>query len=263
MSSDPGTAMTVSQGGQVALFGQTPQEQIQRASEMARSLQQVVRSAGLAVNLGGRQYLQFEGWQTLGAFFQCTAVVEWARPVEVDGAKGYEARAVVKTSDGREIGASEGMCLDNERNWSGKPSYALRSMSQTRACAKALRSVFSHIVVLAGFQASPAEEMTGFVGEGPPQAHRPPQTNQGPQGGQGQGRGQAPMTQPQRGKIWHLCQDAGLSRDDSKAFVDSLQIQTVAQASGVIENFNSLLAQWRGDPVPADAEPVFDDDVPF
>jgi hypothetical protein len=41
-----------------------------------------------------------------------------------------------------------------------KPLFQLRSMAQTRACAKALRQVFSWVVVLAGFKPSVAEELS-------------------------------------------------------------------------------------------------------
>lgn len=43
------------------------------------------------------------------------------------------------------------------------PLYQLESMSQTRAQAKALRSRFSWVVVLAGYSPTPAEEMEGVV----------------------------------------------------------------------------------------------------
>lgn len=39
------------------------------------------------------------------------------------------------------------------------PLFQLRSMAQTRACAKALRNVFSWVVVLAGYKATVAEEL--------------------------------------------------------------------------------------------------------
>jgi hypothetical protein len=42
-----------------------------------------------------------------------------------------------------------------------KPLFQLRSMAQTRAEAKVLKSVFGFVVVLAGYQPSVAEEMTG------------------------------------------------------------------------------------------------------
>lgn len=42
------------------------------------------------------------------------------------------------------------------------PMFQLRSMAQTRACAKALRNVLAWVVVLAGYKPTPAEEMTGY-----------------------------------------------------------------------------------------------------
>lgn len=42
------------------------------------------------------------------------------------------------------------------------PLFQLRSMAQTRACAKALRNVLSWIFVLAGFKPAVAEEMAGY-----------------------------------------------------------------------------------------------------
>jgi len=40
------------------------------------------------------------------------------------------------------------------------PLYQLASMAQTRACAKVLRNVMSWVAVLAGYKATPAEELT-------------------------------------------------------------------------------------------------------
>jgi hypothetical protein len=39
------------------------------------------------------------------------------------------------------------------------PMFQLRSMAQTRACAKALRNAFAWVVVLAGYRPTPAEEL--------------------------------------------------------------------------------------------------------
>lgn len=39
------------------------------------------------------------------------------------------------------------------------PQFQLRSMAQTRACAKAFRNVLSWVIVLAGYKATPAEEL--------------------------------------------------------------------------------------------------------
>ena len=47
----------------------------------------------------------------------------------------------------------------DEKNWKGKPWFQLASMAQTRAGAKALRNLLARVVVLAGYNPTPAEEM--------------------------------------------------------------------------------------------------------
>ena len=54
----------------------------------------------------------------------------------------------------------EKMCVGEE----SVPLFQLRSMSQTRACAKALRNALAWVVVLAGFQPTPAEELDDIRG---------------------------------------------------------------------------------------------------
>lgn len=43
------------------------------------------------------------------------------------------------------------------------PLFQLRSMAQTRACAKAMRNALAWVVVLAGFKPTPAEELDGVI----------------------------------------------------------------------------------------------------
>ena len=260
---NPGTSVTVAQGGQVALLDGTPDEQIDRAASMARSLQKVVEQAGLSRSFGGKKkYLEYEAWLTLGRFFGCSPITEWTRPIERSGQiMGFESRVNVVDAQGRVIGGAEGCCMMDESNWRGKPEYAIRSMAQTRTAGKALRSVFGFVAVLAGYSGTPAEEMQGGWDQGPPQAHRPPQANQRPQPGQGQAQG---MSEPQKRKLWAMCINAGLDRDQGKAFVDSLGIQTVRDASRCIESFHDLLQQWRGEPAVVEAEVMPPDDLgPF
>lgn len=139
----------------------SPQEQVDKASEMAKVLQDVVNQADLAKSFGGKKkHLEFEAWQTIGRFFNCTPVTEWTKPImEGDKIIGWESRVKVVDGHGRTIAAAENMCMRDEPNWKDKPNYALRSMSQTRAGGKALRSVFAFVAVLAGYSATPSEEM--------------------------------------------------------------------------------------------------------
>ena len=56
------------------------------------------------------------------------------------------------------------------------PLFQLRSMAQTRACAKALRNVLAWVVVLAGYRPTPAEELDGMTSSEPntPKEPKPP-----------------------------------------------------------------------------------------
>jgi len=139
---------------------------LQEAMVAAKALADVVSKKKKPVIMNGEQYLEFEDWQTVGRFYGTTAKVIETRYIEYGTAQGFEARAVALRY-GKEISAAEAMCLNDEPNWKGKPLFQLKSMAQTRACAKSLRNVLAWVVVLAGYKPTPAEEMTG-------QEHKPP-----------------------------------------------------------------------------------------
>ena len=107
--------------------------------------------------------MEFGGWQTVARFYGASVGVEWTKPIERDGAiLGYEAKAIVQRHGNPESSA-EAMCTRDEKNWASRDEFALRSMAQTRACAKALRNYLAWVAVLAGFRATPAEEVDGIV----------------------------------------------------------------------------------------------------
>jgi tellurite resistance-related uncharacterized protein len=138
-----------------------PKKEVDRAHQMAKVLQDVVKQAGLSRKFGGqKEHLFFEAWQTIGRFFNVTPSTEWSKPI-VAGDKiiGWEARAIVTNANGQVVAAAESMCAGDEPNWKGKAQYAIRSMAQTRASSKALRQAFAWVAVLAGYSATPAEEM--------------------------------------------------------------------------------------------------------
>jgi len=138
---------------------ETPKELINRAREAAVELNKIVSSAQLAINIKGRRYLRFEAWQTMGRFFGITSGTEWTREIiKDDNVIGYEARAYVRMGS-LDISNAEAECTNKEDNWKDKPLWQIRSMAQTRACAKALRNVLAWTVVLAGYQPTPVEEM--------------------------------------------------------------------------------------------------------
>ena len=178
-----------------------PEEVLAEATKAAIALKRVVSMKKDPVIFNNEQYLEREDWGTVAKFYGCTAKSVSTNYVEFGNVRGFEAVAVVVDRNMNEIGRAESMCLSDETNWgevpiyewqdilddkgkkiwdatlrrgkggykakrvqvgtSPKPLFQLRSMAQTRAEAKALKGVFSWVVVLAGYQPTPAEEMTG------------------------------------------------------------------------------------------------------
>lgn len=148
----------------VTLFGTTdPAAIVERASTLATALADVISRKHLFKNISGRNHVLVEGWTLLGSMLGVFAEVEWTRPTE----NGWEARAVARTLNGKIVGAAEAMCSRSERTWNNRDEYALRSMAQTRAVSKALRLPLGYIIELAGYSATPADEI--------PDDHQPQQ----------------------------------------------------------------------------------------
>lgn len=149
-------------------LARAPRQVLAEAQDAAKALQSVISTRKNAVKFNGKHYLSFEDWQTCGRFYGITAKVVSTEVVEIDGTKGFMARAeAISTQTGAVLSAADSMCMNDEKNWQAKPLFQLRSMAQTRACAKSLRNVLAWVVVLAGYEPSVAEEMTGDEGHEP------------------------------------------------------------------------------------------------
>lgn len=152
--------MAVSEVRYDLAIARSPNQVLAEAQGAAKALQSVIEKS--TVKFNGKQYLTFEHWQTCGRFYGVTAKIISTEFIEIDGAKGFIARAeAINTQTGQIVSAAESMCMNDEKNWKEKPLFQLRSMAQTRACAKSLRNVLAWVVVLAGFEPAVAEEMTG------------------------------------------------------------------------------------------------------
>lgn len=195
-----------------------PEQVLAEAQKAATALTNVISMKKDPVKFNGEIYLEREDWGTVARFYNCTAKTVETRYVNYGDVQGFEAVAVVvDIRNGVELGRAESMCLNDEDNWGqvpqyewrdildengkkiwiekngkkfpkaekvqigtkAKPLFQLRSMAQTRAEAKALRGVFSWVVVLAGYKPTPAEEMTGheFDNRQPPPEDKPPIQN--------------------------------------------------------------------------------------
>jgi hypothetical protein len=167
-----------------------PDVVLEEATRAAKALADVIENKKKKVVFNGETYLEFEDWQTLGRFYGVTARVRDTREITFGKdtdyeTHGFEASAeAVLVSTNQVISAAEAMCMTDEPKWSYRPVYRyengdrikvgeepvplfqLRSMAQTRACAKALRNVLAWVVVLAGYKPTPAEEMDGVINGG-------------------------------------------------------------------------------------------------
>src|SRR3990167_4936039 len=146
----------------LALTEGTPANVVARATEMAAILRKVIRDQELFVKIGKREHVTVEGWTTLGAMVGVFPYIVWSRPLRTDDGQplGWEARCVVRQPSGAEIGAAEAQCTREEEHWASRDDYALRSMAQTRATSKAMRLPLAWVMSLAGFDPTPAGEMS-------------------------------------------------------------------------------------------------------
>jgi len=166
------------------LFGSTdPDEVVGRATKHAKALAKVIESRELFTKISGRNHVRVEGWTLLGSMIGVYAVPVWTHPVPedwrdrgLDRPDGWQARVEARTLAGQLVGAATASCMRTERNWAERDEYALESMAQTRATGKALRLPLGFVIVLAGYDATPAEEMPVDHGQQQPtsQAKRQP-----------------------------------------------------------------------------------------
>lgn len=169
-----------------------PELVLEQAHQVAKLLQGVVEKTGAFALISGRKHLKIEAWLTLGSWYGVLPRCLTTTHIELDGAVGYEADAVAVNSTGQVLSQAQAMCMSNEPLWGTRPKYEYdkdtgqsdyvgeepvsdqhrRSMAQTRANAKVLSNVLRWVVVLAGYEPTPTEEMP----EGPEAANdgRPP-----------------------------------------------------------------------------------------
>lgn len=159
--------MAEEEGATLALAEKPPamrpaKEVIAEAQEKAKAVAKVIEQARLAIPMGSKKYVQVEGWNTLAAQYNLVPDIEWTRPVE---GGGFEARAILRhIFTGQVVSHAEAECGtpgDAER-WIESPHFAQRSMAQTRAVSKVCRLALSWVMVLAGYEPTPAEEMDGI-----------------------------------------------------------------------------------------------------
>lgn len=192
--------------GQIVGTGDVRQA-LGRLEQNVRDVIDVARDRGFVMRDdrgGGREFFGLPAWQLLGATYGLLPFVEWSRKL-ADGS-GYEARAIVRTMDGVDIGAAEAECSSSEPNKRRSTNHDLRAMAQTRAMRNALRSVLGSALVLAGFDFADPD---------------------------------APATTEQVKALWTLAGKHDWSREEAheRAGVSSMKLLTREQAAELLDNW--------------------------
>ena len=172
---------------EIVLFTGNPADRMHQMAETAAIIAEPVR-ARHTVTISGRQHVRVEGWTMLGALLGVHPYLVWSRPSSTRRRRSAGKPESKPAPDPVKSSASaEAMCTRTEKTWAGRDDYALRSMAQTRATAKAMRQPLGFIITLAGFDATPAEEMPSSETFKAPAA-----------------AGGLPITEPQQKKIYLL-----------------------------------------------------------
>ena len=164
-----------STGEITTVVSDTPIEQVAQFTEWADALMGVVESRKLYIDpkRTGKKYLMVEAWELIGAFAGLRAEVESVEPQRSEDGTimAYKAKVVLVNIKTREIGGGGiALCGMDEsvvqgQKTNGAKHNACMSMAQTRATSKAYSMNYSHVVVLGGYQPTPAEEMVDLKEE--------------------------------------------------------------------------------------------------
>lgn len=143
--------------------------QVENASKIATKLRDIINKQKLFTEIQGKKFVTVEGWNTLGAMIGVfPKVVRLEKLVgkvmkDMGGAERTEVKYLAEIElvsiQGQTITRAQAICSDNEKIKRGMDEYVIASMAQTRATGKAFRLAFSWIIKMAGYEATPAEEM--------------------------------------------------------------------------------------------------------
>jgi hypothetical protein len=140
-----------------------PSKETLRAGRLAaKEIKKFVRKTpGQLCSIEGNDYVRVETWQFAGALFGYSALITATQELQDPEGRecGFVAIAHIRSAGGQIISGAEAECRRLESFWAEKPAFQLRSMASTRACGKAFRNCLGWVIVMAGFAATPAEEM--------------------------------------------------------------------------------------------------------
>ena len=130
--------------------------------DLAGTIKKLIVEKKLFTPMQGKNYINVEGWQLAGALTGIYPRVEKVERLPSQSGICYRAEvSLFKLSDGSNMGNGVAICSNTEPGKRNFAEYAVASMAQTRAIGKAYRLALGWLLKLAGYETTPAEEMTG------------------------------------------------------------------------------------------------------
>ena len=131
--------------------------------DFANRLKSIIVEKNLYANIKGKNYPLVEGWQIAGAFTGIFPIVEKVENLGEYSTYKYRAEVSLRDKDGNKVGYGVAICTNKEAGKQNFDEYAVASMAQTRAVGKAFRMKLGWLLKIAGYEATPAEEMDTII----------------------------------------------------------------------------------------------------
>ena len=158
---------------ELVVKGQYDIDRPAQLAAMAKVLKAHIVQNKLYTEIQAKNYAHVEGWQfagsMLGIFPRIESVENLSSPKELKWSS--ETHLIDRKTD-KVISKGFAVCSNLENKRKNADEYVILSMAQTRSIGKAYRNVIGWVMKLAGYEATPAEDMMK-VGEVPIQRAAP------------------------------------------------------------------------------------------
>lgn len=121
-------------------------------------LKQFIVTQNLYTPIQGKNYVNVEGWQFAGASMGLVPIVDKCERLDRADEIAYQAEVTVWNGE-RIVSRGMAICSNKENKKRNFDEYAIQSMAQTRAMGKAYRLLLGFLMKMAGYEATPIEEM--------------------------------------------------------------------------------------------------------
>ena len=189
-----------------------PDAVVANGGRWATALKDVMEKQKMYAVIQGKQYPEVEAWQMVIAFANLSPVTQYVEPIyEGEEIVAYGAQVSLLTLDGVVVGGGYASCGMDGFVTQGKKGWdrnrAAQSAAQTRAVSKAGRSKFSFVVKMAGYEGTPAEELSPYAPEAAVRPSDDPKVKVG-----------KPITENQRGLLNGRLNQSSKSVEEMKAY---------------------------------------------